>query len=155
MRIDLALLTHLDACAEHRAAFAEAFPDGLTITGEPEADAVARVVAAGLDVGWFCGMVLTAPALAAHREEMAPVRDVYCKAVAPAAVAYDKAVATAYAIYREAPASVYAFYRKAVATADAAYREAAAPAYAAYNKTTAIAAWRLLSNPDNIRPEYR
>lgn len=90
MRITHDLLVALNACAKHRAAFAAAFPDGLTVTGEPDADAIARVVAAGLDVGWLCDQVLTA--------------------------------AAAIAVFRE---------------------------------PTATAAWRLLANPDNIRPEYR
>lgn len=85
MRIDLALLTRLDACAAHSNAFAAAFPDGLTVTGEPNADAIARIVAAGLDVGWFCGMVLTAPALAAYREATATDDAAYREVTATAA----------------------------------------------------------------------
>ena len=144
MRIDLALLTRLDACAAHSNAFAAAFPDGLTVTGEPNADAIARIVAAGLDVGWFCGMVLTALALDAYREAIAPAAAAYDEATAPAAAAYDEATAPALDAYREAIAPALDAYREATATDDAAYRE-----------VTATAAWRLLTSTDNIRPEYR
>ena len=122
MKIDPALLLSLYACASQRNAFASAFPDGLTVTGEPDAGVIARVVKAELDVTWLCEWVLTTAACAAYYEATATACAAYDEATAPARAAYDEATATARAAYDEALAS---------------------------------AAWRLLSDDANIRPEYR
>ena len=52
MLITAAILRSHDACSDQVARFKAAFPDGLAVQGEPDANAIAAIVAAKLDIDW-------------------------------------------------------------------------------------------------------
>jgi hypothetical protein len=46
-------------------------------------------------------------------------------------------------------------YREAAAAARRTYEVSASQTYRAYREALAVAAWRLLANPENIKPKFR
>ena len=71
MLINAALLREHAACADQVATFEAAFPDGLAVQGEPDANAIAAIVAAKLDIDW-AARFLGAPARAEYYRVTAP-----------------------------------------------------------------------------------
>ena len=85
VRITHDLLVQLGACREHRDIFDTTFPDGVTLTTEPDVDTVTHIVASGLDVGWLCQRVLSSSAEAEYLRAIAPAWAEYQRAIARAA----------------------------------------------------------------------
>jgi hypothetical protein len=153
MKITTAVLESLDACCEQAELFASTFPDGLTVSGEPDDATIARIVAAGLGVEWLAGRVLTAPALATHEAACATALATYEAARDSAWATYRAACAFAWATHEAACDSALATYRAACAPAGATHRAACDSAWATYEAATVGALWRLLTDPANIRAD--
>ncbi len=140
MIITMSLLADLGACSEHVSKFRTAFPDGLTITGEPGVDTINQIVTSGLDLDWFAQRVLTAPAYAEYQ-----------RVGAPAYAEYERVTAPAYAEYQRVGAAADAKYERVGAAAYAEYERVRAPAYAEYQRVRADTLWCLLVDPANLK----
>lgn len=133
MYIDSSLLVRLKACSDQRYVFSIVFPDGLDVTGEPDNDVFKRIGFHELDVNWLCQQVFTASAKAERA----------------------RLVNEAWAEYKRVEAPAWAEYQRVAAMTWADFRCLTAPALAEYERAVLVATWRILSDPNNIRPEYR
>src|SRR5512138_1117201 len=85
----------ISACDSQVAQFAAEWPDGVDLT----LAALKRAAKLRLDLGWFAGAALDAPARKVYYDAIAPARKVYDDACATASKVYDDAIAPARKVY--------------------------------------------------------
>ena len=132
-------LVDLEACDSQLALFKTVFGEQVVISPETLSEVLPK--AAGFDIDWLAGRVLTNQARKAYEEARAQAWAVYNEATAPAWKAYREARAQAWAVYQEARAQALKVYEEARAQARKAYEEAIAPALKVYEEARAQA-WK-------------
>jgi hypothetical protein len=150
VKITLDTLRTLRACHEQAELFADTFPEGLDVSGEPDPATIDRIVSAQLEVDWLVQKVLTDVALAEYARVEGAAYAEYERVEGAALAEYQRVVAPARAEYQRVVAPAYAEYERVQGSARAEYQRVVAPAYAEYERVRATIAWRLLADDSNL-----
>ena len=154
MKVDLPFLDRIGVRVG-RESFAETFPDGVDFAGEPDPVVIDKFYRAEFYVGLLCARVLTQDAWLSYNTSVKAARSVR-DTVIESANAHLDSVSRA-AVHKHAVDEgftsdhVSGMIRYASLGRDAS----GWAAWTVFRAVRGSSAWRLLADPDNIRPEYR